>query len=75
MFTFVFVCDVCVCCVSGCNLFCQAQEAMRHAKQVSKMQAMKIVFKTYSIGMRLILKKKIPINMQLSDKDQVLLLQ
>ena len=49
MFTFVFVCDVCVCvcCVSGCNLFCQAQEAMRHAKKGSNMQAMKGVFKAY----------------------------
>ena len=47
MFTFVFVCDVCVCCVSGCNLFCQAQNAMRQAKKGHKMQAMKAVFKTY----------------------------
>ena len=38
---------MCVCCVSGCNLFCQAQEAMRHAKKGSKMQAMQAVFKAY----------------------------
>ena len=34
-----------MCCASGCNLCCQAQEAMRHAKKGSKMQAVKAVFK------------------------------
>ena len=38
---------MCVRCVSGCNLYCQAQEAMRHAKKGSKMQAMKAVLKAY----------------------------